>query len=273
MRHTFPQDEGWQVGERLIRLSQLTINYLTKLFSKPSYPPNCEAKWNYIVGFDLPWDEIWASLGTFLTNPKDEYSWLRFLHRRRLYISDNSTSNKCKCCKIRYEHLRHFPFCTGMRSLRALVRRFLRAMGYDTSTHCNNNPLYFFGFQLDANKVMIKCKVTQALIRLFWRVTIKHYTRISTTPLSPWYVKYILPGVMKADLARSLMSKILTYQLNKREFFLERLFSPNEQKLPRSAASEVHPLGRLQISNGFLVIHPELVSIFKEYECWTDFNA
>ena len=127
-RHTFPQDEGWQVGGRLIRLSQLTINYLTKLFSKPSFPPNCEAAWNKIVGFDLPWLEIWASLGTFLTNPKDEYAWLRFLHRRRLYRSDNPGS-KCKCCRVRFEHLKHFPFCTGMRALRALVRRCRRAMG------------------------------------------------------------------------------------------------------------------------------------------------
>ena len=69
------------------------------------------------------------------------------------------------------------------------------------------------------------------------------------------------------------MSKILTYQLNKRDFYLENRFSPKKVDLPRSAAIEVHPVGRLQLSNGCLTIHPELVSIFKEYECWTDFNA
>ena len=79
--------------------------------------------------------------------------------------------------------------------------------------------------------------------------------------------------LIEKDLARALMAKILTYQLNRRDFYLRNLHSPNQEILPQKANEEISPIGQLQVANGVLTIKPALISIFKEYECWNDFNA
>ena len=102
-------------------------------------------------------------------------------------------------------------------------------MGFSPS-FLNSNPLLAFGFGLDKNKKVIKCKVVQALLRLYWRVTYRHLTRSSTENLTKWYIRHKLPKVICDDLARSFMSKIVTYQLSNQVFFTKRLYSPARRR-------------------------------------------
>ena len=137
----------------------------------------------------------------------------------------------------------------------------------------NKNPKLLFGFGLDRNNSTIKCKAAQALLRLYWRVIYKHMTRISTEALSRWYVFHKLQTVMCDDLARTLMAKILTYQLNLREHYRRKLNTPLEEKLPSSAVELISPIGDLDARSGKLVIKPKLVDFFQRHHCWTDFNT
>ena len=116
------------------------------------------------------------------------------------------------------------------------------------------------------------CKVVQALLRLYWRVTYRHLTRTSTENLTKWYIRHKLPKVICDDLARSFMSKILTYQLSNQVFITNRLYSPDEEKLPLAVVSSISSIGTLDPLNGRLEIHSQLISIFKEHKCWSDFN-
>ena len=44
--------------------------------------PNSEAKWSSLISLpDAFWQKIWKSIGTELTSPKDENSWMKLLHR------------------------------------------------------------------------------------------------------------------------------------------------------------------------------------------------
>ena len=74
------------------------------------------------------------------------------------------------------------------------------------------------------------------------------------------------------DFMRIFMAKILTYQLNRRNFYTKRFYSPDQEKLPLSAVAAISRIGTLDPLNGRLDINPNLISLFKEYDCWTDFN-
>ena len=115
-------------------------------------------------------------------------------------------------------------------------------------------------------------KVTQSVLRLYWRVTYRHMTRITTNSLNRWYITHQLPQVICKDLVRIFMSKILTYQLGRRNFYLSRKFTPYKTDLPNKAAKEVAPIGKLNLHTGKLTICKKLISIFKSFDCWTDFN-
>ena len=178
-------------------------------------------------------------------------------------------------CGRCFEHLKHLPSCSITRKARVLVRTLLKAMGLDPSTF-NKNPKLFFGFGLDNNNNVIKNKAAQALLRLYWRVIYRHMTRVSSLSHTPWFVSNHLPNIICKDLARVFMEKILTYQLNKRDFYYQRVLSelsPDEEILPLALVDEASPLGSLDIRDGKLVIRPDLVAIFKCHECWSDFNS
>ena len=129
-----------------------------------------------------------------------------------------------------------------------------------------------FGFGLDKDNKVITCKASLSLLRLFWRVMYRHLTRISEDSLSTWYVDNHIAEAMCKDLARTFMAKILTYQLIRRDFYRKRRFSKYQEKLPQKAAVEIAPIGRLNTKRGKLTIRPGLISIFKYYKCWNDFN-
>ena len=45
-------------------------------------PPNCEANWQKrINGPPIPWDKIWPTLGTPLSDATEERNWRKMLHR------------------------------------------------------------------------------------------------------------------------------------------------------------------------------------------------
>ena len=183
----------------------------------------------------------------------------------------NTLTHSCRLCRRCNERLQHLPSCKSLLPLRKLVRRFLKAMRVDL-TSLSKNPKLLFGFGLDKDKKVIKCKVTLSLLRLFWRVMYRHLTRTSEEPLSTWYVDNHIAKDMCKDLARTFMAKILTYQLIRRDFFRKRRFSKYQEKLPQKAATEIAPIGKLNTNRGKLTLRPKLISIFKEYKCWNDFN-
>ena len=69
------------------------------------------------------------------------------------------------------------------------------------------------------------------------------------------------------------MAKILAYQLNLRDHHSKRIYSPKEESLTANEVARASSLGDLDPSCGILVIKPKLIKIFKDHECWEDFNS
>ena len=67
------------------KLAQLSMKRLTKLYTHHAIetkPPNCEANWqSKIRGPPIPFDKIWPTLGTPLSDATEERNWRKLLHR------------------------------------------------------------------------------------------------------------------------------------------------------------------------------------------------
>ena len=275
MSSSFPQDKWWKspLHKGAFLLSQLSTRRMTRMFTAPTAPPNCETNWahrvsKYLIASDtLPWREIWGSTGCPLLSPAAEYSWLRYLHRALYVRSQQSVdTTTCRLCGSRPERLVHLPFCPVTRPVRNLVNRFIKAFGYEGEA-INPNPLFSLGFNLDAEEKVWKDVVVLCIYRLYWRVVYRHMTKLQLDN-SPFIVR----DVMK-DLCRAFMESILNYQSQRRSFYLSRVDTSKTEVLPLRAASQVSSLGKLDINTGDLELRQPIVDILTEYEAWTDFRA
>ena len=87
----FPLCDGWSPEKRqpdpaykIETLAQLTIKRMTKLFTldiTEDKRPTCETKWPKKIGSAIPFDIIWPSLGTPLSDATEEKQWRKMLHR------------------------------------------------------------------------------------------------------------------------------------------------------------------------------------------------
>ena len=123
----YPLDSWWKspLHTNPYFLSELSIKRMTKMLTPLSAPPNCEYNWwqrvsRYLLeDDDLPWPEIWTSVGCTLLSPTAEYTWLRLIHRSLYVLSkQQEVSQRCHLCRNRKESLIHLPFCPVTRSIR-----------------------------------------------------------------------------------------------------------------------------------------------------------
>ena len=99
----FPLNEGWylagqtprkpqhdeHLGDDLRRLTDNSIHeitvHLTEQITK-GHRPSCEVNWQACTHClppnpSIPWTQIWASIGTELSDPTEEASWRKLIHR------------------------------------------------------------------------------------------------------------------------------------------------------------------------------------------------
>ena len=119
----FPVNLGWHsqlthpVPNDLIisSLSQLTIKRITALLTRQqigSARPNCEANWqSRIGGSPIPFESLWKTLGTPLSDATEEKQWRKLLHRatnvrgRNIGASTQACRMRCGCPKESMLHI------------------------------------------------------------------------------------------------------------------------------------------------------------------------
>ena len=106
----------------------------------------------------------------------------------------------------------------------------------------------------------------QACLRIALRVVYSHLTRLETTG-APINKKRI-----KSDFAKHLMSRILAYQLYRRNYFLDKSNTNIPSHRSTSEVEKLAPLGDLDYDSGQLVINPNIRRLFKKAGVWVDFN-
>ena len=58
--------------------------------------PNCEANWqSRIRGPPIPWEKIWPTLGTPLSDATEERNWRKLLHRA-IFVRNRDPKAPCQ---------------------------------------------------------------------------------------------------------------------------------------------------------------------------------
>ena len=143
--HAFPIAEGWTPADphpdpeyAITKIPQMSIKRLTKLFTHHAVEtkrPNCEANWqSRIRGPPIPFDKIWPTLGTPLSDATEERNWRKLLHRA-LFVRNRdpklliAPSHACRLkCGDPDESMLHMILCMQTKPYWNAVRTFVTSV-------------------------------------------------------------------------------------------------------------------------------------------------
>ena len=266
----YPLTEGWSIrgSHNTMSMRHMGIKTITKTLQEMNQkPPACESTWNSIFNRQFQWqgkDGIWQRCGTAFTTEKDEKQHLLNLHRKTSHRGNDSRSKSNRCrlgCRVRESHC-HLETCPKTKAPRRLVREFLRAMGVKKKelapwTWTTNMKRSLFPLPPSA------C----AIIRIWRRMNYKHLTSFECS-----HIPYNPDRVCK-DIARTFMTRILAYQLHRRNYYYDKRNTPWPCHRSHTEVLNAKPLGKLVYHSGKLKIKKKIKAIFVRYGVWTDFNA
>ena len=138
----YPTDAGWFIdgqeprdgNDAPRRLSNLSIHNMTKVKTAllvGDARPNCEAAWEKRLAMGpFPWDKIWKSVGTPLTNAEDENVWFRLIHRA-IFVHNRDTSHATGMCRLECgerESQLHLLQCVRIKPVWDKLREFIKTV-------------------------------------------------------------------------------------------------------------------------------------------------
>ena len=94
--------------------------------------PNCEANWqSRIRGPPIPWEKIWPTLGTPLSDATEERNWRKLLHCA-IFVRNRDpkapSHDCCLRCGCKDESMLHLIMCIHTRPLWNAVRSFVQVV-------------------------------------------------------------------------------------------------------------------------------------------------
>ena len=142
---SFPRNDGWYLPHQSPRkengtprkLSDLTISKLTKYhtsFFSDNAAPTCITTWQPYVGSNIPFDKVFASLGTPLSDATEERHYRKLLHRGTFVRNRDKSApdHSCRLCGISEETIMHLFKCEQTKPLWAKCIGFCETvLGYD----------------------------------------------------------------------------------------------------------------------------------------------
>lgn len=248
---SYPNPRGWTIGDTT--LDRMTIKILTQAFARKLYaPPACQAKWNSILGFELPWDDIWRTFSKSpLLTPPDYYSAFKLAHRHAFTRSRTDafvecpTNGKCRLGCDQLESQLHLLTCAVIRQTMAcFLEPFINLLGSDINVN-----LLLAGFAVtrsDGRLVTAPPGIVEAQ-RVAWKIIYSSFIRVDTDS-EPFDPEKVISAANHL-LTRRLHAYIFRHNSNRAYGLgMERRATSDDQ-----AAAAVHPL--IEVHEGELVIN------------------
>ena len=106
----------------------------------------------------------------------------------------------------------------------------------------------------------------RAIITLWRRINFKHLTalELNGTPYNS--------EVVATEVVKTFMSRILAYQLYRRNFYYDKRNSGQPYHRSTSEVKNLSALGDLSYLTGKLKIKKSIRKVFEKYKVWVDFN-
>ena len=77
---------------------------------------------------------------------------------------------------------------------------------------------------------------------------------------------------IKRDIANDFMSRILAYQLYRRNYYLDKVNTNTPSHRSHSEVANLRPLGELDFDTGQLILRPSIRRLIKKAKVYVDFN-
>ena len=277
----YPQNYGWShkfsKPDQFNFLSDFTIKKLTtdQTLAKTK-PPNCIQNWQKYLprNSKINFNKTFKTIGTPLTNPIDEKTWLIGILHRNLNVRSkhkNLTYIKCRLCRRHKESIDHFVIhCKPVIRIKLGVKKMLVALGIPSQnldTSPSNLKPWFTTSLYDSNNQEKQLSISaKALLRIMWRKIYFNFTKVETEKRAFSF------NLVIQDIYRLFMSRILAYQHSRRKFYLQRKFSCLPKVLPKKAVKQIKDLGTLNQFTGQLKINKNVKKILQSYKVWNDFD-
>ena len=153
----FPLNEGWTLaGSKHTKLTEIfNIHNMTQYLTMQlvgDARPNAEANWAKRVPYPIPWQKVWSSVGTPLSDPTEEKQWRKLL-QRALNTRNRDTrapSKRCRLGCICDESMLHLAQCPHTAPLWSLLLSALQAFDEKTPSLEDIRPMeraIVFGIQ------------------------------------------------------------------------------------------------------------------------------
>ena len=272
---SFPLPKGWIIPSRKdsdgkplqFERDKLNVSFLTSLLTPPTQPPNCEAKWEHELNEIIPWQDVWKNQKCPLVSTKDRKVNFKLLHRNLKLKGVDAGDRRCRACRRARESHRHFMSCNVCHPVRLEAIRYIKAMGINPDLI---DPTHSWFTLLDVDLTPLP-PLARTMIMITNRVIYRHLVGVDNDPKRPW-------DTMNAirDVSKYLMSRILSFQQERRKFYLSWLYQKHRQQgtfLPKKMAQMYAGLGVLDLEEGILEINDEVKRLLKKAKAWKTFKA
>ena len=152
--------------------------------------------------------------------------------------------------------------CPKLTFYRQYATKFLKALGVEED---EIHLIYTWTFNLNTELKPVN-KIAQAFLRIALRTMYRHLTKLETNG-SPINKKRI-----KRDISNDFMSRILAFQLYRRNYYLDKVNTNIPIHRSKSEVAKLSPLGELDIATGHLTIRPSTRKLLKKAKVYVDFN-
>jgi hypothetical protein len=260
----FPLNDGWYArgqtpcndkGEPRC-MSDLTIHEMTVVFTDritEGIRPNCEHNWEYrkdgSLRFGHPflfkWSDVWGSLGTPLSDPTEEKSWGRLLHRaidaknRHPLDPDQACRLHCGCND---ESMDHMVRCMNSKPFWRACIAFCRTVLGEAADMRNIPMAVIFGVGGD-NKLL------GMLTRAFLRHAVRWWYDIMCS-----VYKEKATFVWKSCLHMTLLKfreAVVRKCASIRRHYIHRVYTPLTEVVPEEERDRYAPLATIRLDGSY----------------------
>ena len=260
----FPLNEGWYAegqtpcndkGEPRC-MSDLTIHEMTVIFTNritEGLHPNCEHNWEYRKDgslrfgrpFRFKWSDVWGSLGTPLSDPTEEKSWRRLLHRatdaknRHPRDPDQACRLRCGCNDESMDHMVRCMQCKPF--WRACIAFCQTVLGETAGMH-DIPMVVIFGVGRDGK-----------LLGMLTRAFLRHAVRWWYDSMCSVY-KEKTAFVWKSCLHMTLLKfreAVVRKCASIRRHYIHRVYTPLTEVVPEEERTRYATLAKIQLDGSY----------------------
>ena len=206
--------------------------------------PNCKTNWPIKLNHPVPFEIVWPTLGTPLSDATEEKVW-RKLIQRALYVKSRDPTLADKRCRLGCQCLEtqlHLVKCRVAYLFWLRVRKFLEdVMGIQRQPIRDVDMLLIFNMKdpRPAQKEMVPVEA-RAFIRHAWNCFYRDFVMVET------HKKPFVPEYTFKDTVENFTNAVMAYGETIHLFKVKRMYTSKKKHVPEEVLKQFPDLIKIQ---------------------------